>query len=150
MNNSNNNQNNPLPINLPNMSPQIPNNQPMNTTPQMNQFQVNQNMNQMNTLNQNNSDINLINNQNNKFINFDSNQNEASLTDLNVDGSYNQLEGQKYLSDPNVIKNINETKKKSVPISKELKTVIIITVFLLVFIIIMPMIFEFINDIRFN
>lgn len=138
----NNNQNNPIPNVLPTM-PQM--------TPINNQAPMqNQNINQMPAQNPNNSDVNLINNQNNKFINFDNNQNEQSLDNLNVDGSYNQLETSKYSNDPKVIQNINETKKNTVPISKELKTVIIIALVLLLFIIVMPMIFEFINDIRFN
>lgn len=128
----NNNQNNQIPNVLPTMPQMTPNN------------------NQVPLQNQNNSDTNLINNQNNRFINFDNNQNEQSLDNLNVDGSYNQLETSKYSNDPKVIQNINETKKNTVPVSKELKTVIIIALFLLLFIIVMPMIFEFINDIRFN
>lgn len=138
----NNNQNNPIPNVLPTM-PQM--------TPINNQAPMqNQNINQMPAQNQNNSDVNLINNQNNKFINFDNNQNETSLDNLNVDGSYNQLEKQKYDNDKKAMQNIEGYKKNTVPISKELKTVIIIALILLLFILIMPTIFEFINNIRFN
>lgn len=129
----NNLPNSPIPNSLTNMVPTVPN-------------QPNQNnlyLNQPNAITNNNQEQN-------KFINYNNSPSETSIADLNVEGSYNQLEKPSYTNDPQVKQNMAEHKKNTVPISKELKTVIVIALILLIFIIIMPIIFEFINDIRFN
>ena len=76
---------------------------------------------------------------------------ESAIEGLNVKGNYNQLEKEPdYVNDPQVRENMNPTKKNTVTISKELKTVIIIAIVLLVFIFVIPTIFELINKARFN
>ena len=80
------------------------------------------------------------------------NYNETSITDLNVDGVYNHMEkAPDYVNSPEVKENINPTKKNTITITKELKTVIIIVGVMLAFvIIIMPLLFDLINKIRFH
>lgn len=141
----NNLPNSPIPNNLTNMAPTVPN-QPNQNNLYLNQPNALTNNNQE----QNVSDNNIINQQQNKFINYNNSPSETSIANLNVEGSYNQLEKPSYANDPQVKQNMAEHKKNTVPISKELKTVIVIALILLIFIIIMPIIFEFINDIRFN
>ena len=56
-----------------------------------------------------------------------------------------------YVNSPEVKENINPTKKNTITITKELKTVIIIVGVMLAFvIIIMPLLFDLINKIRFH
>lgn len=80
------------------------------------------------------------------------NYNETSINDLNVDGGYNHMEkAPDYVNSPEVKENINPTKKNTITITKELKTVIIIVGVMLAFvIIIMPLLFDLINKIRFH
>ena len=121
--------------NIPNMVPPIPN-QNFNNVTGMNNQQVDPN--------------NMNNQQQNAYINPNINQNNTMINDLNVEGSYNQLENIPYANEERVIQNINENKKKTVTISKELRTVIILALILLLVILFMPNISEFINDFRFN
>ena len=89
----------------------------------------------------------------NQYINPPSNTNETYLNDLNVDGSYNRIqkeEAPSYVNDPKVIENMNQNKKNTIPVTKELKTVVIIALILLVFIFAMPILFDLINNLRFN
>ncbi len=124
--------------NIPNMVPPIPN-----------QNEQNNNFNQV--PNQNFNNVTGMNNQQqNAYINPNINQNNTMINDLNVEGSYNQLENIPYANEERVIQNINENKKKTVTISKELRTVIILALILLLVILFMPNISEFINDFRFN
>lgn len=155
----NNLPNSPIPNSLTNMVPTVPNKPNQNTINNNSQtLEQNQNnlyLNQPNAITNNNqeqniSNNNIINQQQNKFINYNNSPSETSIADLNVEGSYNQLEKPSYANDPQVKQNMAEHKKNTVPISKELKTVIVIALILLIFIIIIPIIFEFINDIRFN
>ena len=77
--------------------------------------------------------------------------NESSINDLNVDGSYNRLNvPPEYVNDVKVKENIEAPKKNTVPISKELKTVIVIALILLVFILVMPFLFDLISNLRFH
>ena len=76
--------------------------------------------------------------------------NQTYLNDMNVSGTYNKMEAPSYASDPKVAENINNHKKNTIPVTKELKTIIIISLLLLVFIIIMPIIFDLINNVRFR
>ena len=75
---------------------------------------------------------------------------ESQLNDMNVNGSYNKMEAPDYVKDKQVMENINSPKKNTITITKELKTIIVISLILLVFIIIMPAIFNLINNIRFR
>ena len=82
-----------------------------------------------------------------------SNEQEAYINNLNVDGAYNRMEKSEvpeYINDPQVRENMDPHKKNTVPITKELKTVIIIAIVLLVFIFIMPEVFDWISNLRFN
>lgn len=93
-------------------------------------------------------------NNNNQFINNNS-YNETSLTDLNVDGTYNNLEKQEktpvdYMNDPQVQANLNKQQKKTVTITKELKTVIILVLILFAFVFIMPTLADYFNKLRFR
>lgn len=92
----------------------------------------------------------LFKGQQNQFINYEATQNETTLDNLNVKDDYYKLEKPDYTNNPVVKQNIEQYEKKTVPVSKELKTVIAIALILLIFIIFMPMIFDFLNDIRFN
>ena len=73
------------------------------------------------------------------------------LNDMNVNGTYNHMDAPpEYVNDQQVKENIVAPKKNTVPISKELKTVFIIALVLLVFIIVMPLLFDLLNNIRFH
>lgn len=78
--------------------------------------------------------------------------NETSINDLNVEGNYNKLEASTYSNDPVVRENIENHNKKTVKItvSGEMKFIIIICVVILIFIIIMPFIFDLVENIRFH
>ena len=134
--------------NLPNMVPPIPNQNQENNN--LNQL-PNQDLNSFPGVNypqaQNN---NMVNNGQNTFINYNANPSENKINDLIVEGSYNKLESIPYANDARVIQNIEETKKKTVTISKELKTVIVLAIILFLVILFMPNISEFINGLRFN
>ena len=78
------------------------------------------------------------------------NQNNNMINNLNIDGTYNGIQAPDYVNEPIVRENIERKKKNTITITKELKTVIIIALVLLVFIIIMPMFFDLLNNIRFH
>ena len=75
---------------------------------------------------------------------------ETYLNDMNVNGAYNKMEAPEYVNDQKVVENINAPKKNTITITKELKTIIIISLILLVFIFIMPVIFDLVTNIRFD
>lgn len=131
--------------NLPNMVPPLPDqNQQNNNINQNNQGFINTSNHQVET-------TNVVNPQQNTFINYNVEQNENVINDLNVEGSYNQLSNDTpYANDAKVIQNIEESKKKTVPISKELRTVIILALILLLAILFMPNISDFISGIMYN
>ena len=93
---------------------------------------------------------------NNQFINQNVNNNqnvhnEASINDLNIDGTYNNMNVKPdYVNDPKVLENMNEPKKNTIKVNKEMKTFILIALFLLVFIILMPVLFDLLNKVRFH
>ena len=91
-----------------------------------------------------------LENTDNRFINQNTTFTENNLNELNVNGSYNKMEAPEYVNDPKVVENIQGSTKKTIPITKELKTVILIALILLAFIILMPTIFNLINNIRFR
>ena len=134
--------------NIPNMVPPIPNQNEQNNN--FNQV-PNQSFNNVTGMNNQQVEPNNMNyQQQNAYINPNINQNNTMINDLNVEGSYNQLENIPYANEQRVIQNINGNKKKTVTISKELRTVIILALILLLVILFMPNISEFINDFRFN
>ncbi len=98
--------------------------------------------------------VNYTNNSqnNNQFIG-NVNYNETMLNDLNVDGAYNNMQAKEpvdYMNDPQVQANLNKAPKKTVPISKELKTIFILVLILFAFTFIMPMLADLVNKIRFH
>ena len=129
---------------IPNVSTQqnsVVNNVTQNTTPII--------QNDNNAINA----LNIGDNNNQTQVSLEpQNYNETSINDLNVDGGYNHMEkAPDYVNSPEVKENINPTKKNTITITKELKTVIIIVGVMLAFvIIIMPLLFDLINKIRFH
>lgn len=174
----NNNANNPVPMNqnvmpTPNMNTPENNNSGivLGTTSNVtyndtigNVFDNNQNNNPINT---NQVDTNQINSSpvpspqvmdDNRAIapsmmqenNSDAN---AYINDMNVSGTYNNMEAPSYVNEAQVTENVKIAtgqKKVTVPVSKELKTVIIISVILLLFIFVMPILGDLLNNIRFR
>lgn len=77
----------------------------------------------------------------------------AYINDMNVNGTYNNMEAPSYVNEAQVTENVKIAtgqKKVTVPVSKELKTVIIISVILLLFIFAMPILGDLLNNIRFR
>ena len=157
MNNNLNNDNNLTRNNNPYPSPQAPNtqNQFANTqyqTPtyqnQVNPYQTSNNLGQVNNNpipnqmpnNQNASEQvpNNVDPQPNNITSPSDVNNNNLINELNVDGSYNNIEKQDITPTEN-----NPKTKKTVTINKELKTLMIIVAILLVFIFFMPNVFDF-------
>ena len=148
----------------------------MNNNQEINNNQQSQLLNDLNGLNNNsqpvnnNRFINVANNVgNNQFVPDEKNDianpnandsnpsadnyNETSLSDLNVDGTYNKLNQETpYMQDPQIRENVNNiiNKKKTVTINKEMKSFIIIVIILFVFILVMPFIFDLISNIKYS
>ena len=78
----------------------------------------------------------------------DSNNGGVSLSDLNVGGASNFYGPSPYSEDEGVRKNIAEKEKPTVPVTKELKTTIVIVAILLVFVILIPIIFDYVASIK--
>ena len=96
-----------------------------------------------------NDDTPPVNNTPENFINTD--YNDTSISDMNVEGSYNNMEvAPDYTTDPKVMAIIHPDKKNTVSIGKELKTFLLIAAVLLVFIFVLPILFELFNKIRFH
>ena len=95
--------------------------------------------------------VDTSNNTSETFIN--PSYNENTLSDLNVEGTYNNMNvSQDYMNDPKVMENIHPDpeKKKTITIGKELKTFILIALVLLVFIFVLPILANIFNKIRFH
>lgn len=94
----------------------------------------------------------VVEEQQNQFINKESIRNETSLNDLNVDGKYNKLDKSPYSDEEKVRDNIDNRQKNNIKITldHEKKVFLIIVAVMLVFIIIMPFIFDLIENIRFD
>lgn len=96
------------------------------------------------------------NNANNQFINTANNFGETSLNELNVEGNYNNVatnqvfEPADYINDPKVQANIHPEKANTVTISKELKTVALLAIGLLLFIFVMPFLFDIVQKIIYH
>lgn len=75
------------------------------------------------------------------------------LDSMSVNNTPNNMTAPSYVDEPQVRENVELAtgqKKATVPISKELKTVIIIVIVLLAFIVIMPNLVDILNKIRFH
>ena len=87
--------------------------------------------------------------QENQYVDTENKYNETSLNDLNVSGEYNQFQTltTPFSDDEKVRENIEEHTKKrgTVTINQEMKTFIVIGIVLLIFIIIMPYVFDIIT-----
>ena len=94
----------------------------------------------------------VVKEQQNQFINKESIRNETSLNDLNVDGKYNKLDKSPYSDEEKVRDNIDNRQKHNIKITldHEKKVFLIIVAVMLVFIFIMPFIFDLIENIRFD
>lgn len=154
--NNNQNMNNPQNVIMPdNLNPTNPMMQ-MNNNPSTNNGQENNNR----FLNNNvtNTEINDFSAPTNNQQQNMQQQNmqtqepqDSSINSMNIKDNYNNLDKPGYVSDAQVVENMNNySQKKTIPITKELKTVIAITVVLLIFIIVMPMLFDLISNLRFN
>ncbi len=90
----------------------------------------------------------------NQYVNAENKYNETSLNDLNVEGGYNKLETPTtpFSNDEQVRENIEYHEKKTVKltVTQEMKIFIIIGIIMLIFIIIMPYIFDIVENIRFH
>lgn len=96
----------------------------------------------------------------NQFINnnLDQNnnnieQNNNMLSGMNVDGAYNNMNvAPNYVNDPKVMEILHpdENKKKTITINKELKSFFVIGLILLIFIFVLPIIFDLFNKVRFD
>ena len=90
----------------------------------------------------------------NQYVNSENKYNETSLNDLNVEGTYNKFETPTtpFSNDEQVRENIeyHEKKTSKIVINQEMKIFIIIGIVMLIFIIIMPYIFDIVEKIRFH
>ena len=78
-----------------------------------------------------------VQNQQENFINND--YNETSISDLNVEGTYNNMNvAPDYSTDPKVKELLHPEENTTIKIGKDLKIFILIAVVLLVFIFVMP------------
>ena len=125
-----------------------------NITPSVNQTNsfIN-NSNNFTTINNSNENIhngavpevnttNLVN----SVPNNNTSYNETSLTDLNIKGNYNNPEKDIHKFSGEII---NNQKKKTIPISKELKLVIVIALILFIFILVLPNLFDIVMNIKY-
>ena len=90
----------------------------------------------------------LVIKQNNKFINNDIDTTSTSLNNLNIDGAYNNMPKVDYSQEPKVKENMQ--KKNTVTITSEGKVFLIIIAVLLIFVIVLPMVFDFITNISYK
>ena len=89
----------------------------------------------------------------NNYIKDSNDYNETSLTDLNVEGGYNNMNvAPDYTSDPKVMENLHPDpeKKKTITINKEMKTFFVIALILFAFIMILPILMNLFDKIRFR
>ena len=90
-------------------------------------------------------------NQTEQVVNVPPTNSETPINNMNIDGAYNRINvAPDYVNEAQVKENIENAKKNTVPVSKELKTVIIIAAILFIFILVMPFLFDLISNIRFH
>ena len=150
MNNNQNNLNNPQINNFMGSDNFQPN---LNVIPTTNNQNLNTNNVENNQFNQNNSqqienEDTLVIKQTNKFINNNIDTSNTSLNNLNIDGAYNDMPKVYYSQDPKVRENMQ--KKNTVTITSEGKVFLIIIAILLIFVFILPTIFDFITNISYS
>lgn len=150
MNNNQNNLNNPQINNFMGSDNFQPN---LNVIPTTNNQNLNTNNVENNQFNQNNSqqienEDTLVIKQTNKFINNNIDTSNTSLNNLNIDGAYNDMPKVDYSQDPKVRENMQ--KKNTVTITSEGKVFLIIIAILLIFVFILPTIFDFITNISYS
>lgn len=111
----------------------------------------NQNIISMNNASNNNGEPNPVNNYTLGAVNNpepqNTSNNDPSLNSLNIDGTYNKMQKPDYADDQQIKANMEQQKNKTITVTKELKTVIIISLILLLVIIFMPNLFDIINNI---
>lgn len=120
-------------------------NNPMNTV-------VNNPINDLNVQNNNNdfedNPMFSLNLNKNKFINNNIENSNASLNSMNVDGEYNNMPKVDYSQDPRVQENMKQIKNNNtINIGSEGKIFIVIIAVLLLFVFVMPYIFDAIRNI---
>ena len=158
MNNNQNNLNNPQMNDFMGTNPPQPtlnviptiNNQDLNVNNQeknSNQFNNMQTFNQ-NSLPQTENEDTLVIKQPNKFINNNIDTTNTALNNLNVDGTYNNMPKVDYLQEPKVKENMQ--KKNTVTITSEGKVFLIIIAVLLIFVFVLPTIFDLITNISYS
>ena len=84
----------------------------------------------------------------NKFINNNIDTTNTALNNLNVDGSYHNMPKVDYSQEPKVKENMQ--KKNTVTITSEGKIFLIIIAVLLIFIFVLPTIFDLITNISYS
>ena len=100
-----------------------------------------------------NNNINTLDQNSNINNTLDQNNLNNSLSDMNVDGAYNNMNvAPDYVNDPKVMEVLHpdEKKKNTIKINNEMKTFILIALVLLVFIFLMPLLFDLFNKVRFH
>ncbi len=158
---------NPTPVNNINSSPQMPSQAPVmpNPVPPNQGVAANNNMGNISlgtvdntpppTIGVPEATNNLANAvDDNRFLNQTTTYTETAIDNQNAVDNNNQannnLQAPTYVNDPQVTENIQNQTKKTIPITKELKTVIFIALILLLFIIFMPAVFDLLNNARFR
>ena len=124
----------------------------LGTTSNVNYADTIGNININNSQNANSNNTYIMPNQMAKPTNIqiENDNQQTYLNELNVNGTYNKLESPQYENNQEKIDNQNNSKKNTITITKELKTIIIIALILLVFIFVMPNIFDLLNNFRFH
>ena len=112
-----------------------------------NQFNNIQSFNQNNSQQIENEDT-LIIKQTNKFINNNIDTTNTSLNNLNIDGAYNNMPKVDYSQEPKVKENMQ--KKNTVTITSEGKVFLIIIAVLLIFVLVLPTVFDWITNISYS
>lgn len=97
---------------------------------------------------QNDTEDTLLIQRKNKFINDNIDTNNTSLNNLNVAGEYHNMPKVDYSQEPKVKENMQ--KKNTVTITSEGKVFLIIIAILLIFIFILPTIFDLITNISYS
>ena len=101
-----------------------------------------------NNFSQNDEEDRLIIQHQNKFINSDIDTTSTSLNNLNIPGEYHDIPKIDYSQEPKVKENMQ--KKNTVTITSEGKIFLIIIAILLIFIFVLPTIFDLITNLSYS
>lgn len=123
------------------------NNQNINQNP-INVINTGFESNNQNNFSQNDVEDNLIVQHKNKFINNNIDTTSTSLNNLNIPGEYNNMPKVDYSQEPKVKENMQ--KKNTVTITSEGKIFLVIIAILLIFIFVLPTIFDLIRNIIYS